>query len=217
MITEIIGAPAAGKSTITKLLAEATGKRVLNNIKLRHDREWKEGAMIWPTAWGLYIAQHATYQPDPTPEGDEKIRQIVLQKTKQRIEVYLSTYDDSEMFLWNKGILQVPIDAGMHSNIERLTPFYAILSLWPRPDIIVEVRVPQHIGWERYRARKLHRHRRARSRQYPGMTAEQYHQRHNKFNLLVDYIRDGAHIISLDNTEDVTKTDEWKALIKRLK
>lgn len=211
MIVELVGPPASGKSTVTTFLRQAL-RNPVKDKGVKRTGKWEDFAYAYPLTWTDYQAQHKTYTPDFSPEDNAAFRKLVMEKSLERMGLYMQFRDSKELFLWNRGITQIPIDAGMFSSRYNRDRYRDLCGLFPKPDVVVHVFVPGHIGWERYLKRKHHRHRRhgGKAKYSAIMTEEKYHERWKRFQELVE-----ADVI-LDNTVEVRGSGDWDRLVRRI-
>lgn len=209
MIVEIVGPPAAGKSTVTTFLKDEL-KRPIVEKGDRITGEWPRFQDEYPLAWEEYAAQHYTYTPDFGKDNAE-FRTIVMQKSLERFKLFMRYRNFDGLFLWNRGITQVPIDAGMFSNKYSAYWYKSLCADFPRPDLVVHVFVPEHVGWERYIARKAYRRSKRKGNKFSApMLREKYHERWQRFQKLIE------PDVVLDNTKTVLGTDRWEGLVRHL-
>ena len=225
MIVEVIGAPAAGKSSVTALIAKALDSRLViqkNSKAMRNlpQKSWGDFLLAnrdGEYAWQTYEYLHKWYVPDPSPEGDKVMADRVKEKTKERIGLYMTTKDFCGIFLWNRGITQVPIDEAMYCSRKSRVDyelFHALQWLFPKADLVVDVTVPCEEGWRRYKIRKAYKQsRRSLSKQYPGMTKDQYIQRYEIFLHMASRL---DNRVMLDNAKNVQNDPNWGLLIKKI-
>lgn len=224
MIVDVIGLPAAGKTTVTRVLENEFpeawtkyNKKVKAQLEPRHLEAFKEA---YPEAWKQYNTKILGHNIGaPLPEGVDFWRDRAEKKHHDEMKLYMLLEENPEQLLiWNKGFTQLPVDLHMYSSHPyRQIKAQNFQKVWPPSELVVVVKVSHQVGWDRYIARKEYRmSRRARSLLYPPWPEEVYMKRASIWSNM-DMDNQGIQLDNEHPIEKLQQSTEWKEVLRRIR